>query len=827
MTLNELKRKYKDVPNELKIMKRWVCFKVEGTNDGKTTKRPYNALSGALARVNDELTWCNFNMALTGCIKYQCDGIGFILGNGIFGIDLDNHPDKNGELSMNEEEFQQLIDEFVNTLDSYSERSQSGLGVHIICQGKLPKGGRRKGSVEMYDNGRFFAFTGNAIHNVPINFREEEVVPLWEKYVKNNNVNDQDTARRVHIPEALRLSDEEIIDIALNSEKGNIFYKYYHDGDISMNGHDQSSADMSFCNMLAFWCNGDKEQMDRIFRNSALMREKWDQYRGDRTYGEITIDSACRNVPNGYVSSKPMFSVQNKKIPDKVEKTDPNITEFGTLLNLDENGEPIFRIKKIFKSYSYTDTGNAERFYDYFGELFKYNVTDKCFMFWTGKTWIKDYEAAITRKYATKLIDILRVEEYNLYSEMVKVRNEGKKDEADDINKILEACRKNTARVANKAGKDALIFEFKTLKDIPVESKVFNTDDYLLNTESGIVNLKSGEILPYDPKKLISKNTGVKVSYDEPKVWLKFLYSVFDNGNEKQTNELIESMQTCLGYSLSGSTREQVMFLLYGGGSNGKSTLTEQIAHIMGDYADNIASNNLMQQKNTNNSAVYSIAKLQTVRFVETGETDDGGRLAEAQLKILTGGDSISAQFKFGNEFSFKPKFKIWMSTNNKPIIRGTDFGIWRRLVPFAFKNSFTGDKKDKNLPDKLRAEAPQILGWCIQGYLKYQEKNDLALTEMQRGWLEEYKTQMDVITQFILKECVMSETSSVECKELYSKYKEWSKDNTEFTIKESKFSSELKKKGVTIEKNSLGKTFYKGIRINGTITIRNKESIG
>lgn len=822
MTLTELKKKYKDVPNELKVMKRWVCFKVEGTNDGKTTKRPYNALNGVLARVNDELTWTNFNIALTGCVKYNCDGIGFILGNGIFGIDLDNHPDANGNLPMQEDEFQELINEFVTNLDSYSERSQSGLGVHIICQGQLPKGGRRKGSVEMYDNGRFFAFTGDAIHNVPINQREEEVIPLWEKYVKNNNINNQDIVKRVFIPESLRLSDEELIEVILNSEKGNIFYKYYHDGDISMNGNDQSSADMSFCNMLAFWCNGNKDQMDRIFRNSALMREKWDEYRGEKTYGQITLDAACRNVTNGYVGTKSRFTVQNPK--KHLEKKDESlITDFGTQMNLDENGDPIFRIKKIFKKYSYSDTGNAMRFYDYFGELFKYNVTDKVYMFWTGKTWIKDVEG-IHRKYATKLIDILKMEENQIESDVLKARAEGKKDEEEDLKKLLDACRKNTSRVANKAGKDAMLHELQFLYDIPVESKVFNNDDYLLNTESGIVNLNTGEILPFDAKKLISKNTGIKVSFEEPTVWLKFLYSVFENGNEEETLELIESIQTCLGYSLTGSTREQVMFLLYGGGSNGKSTLTEQIAYIMGDYADNIASNNLMQQKNANSSSIYSIAKLQTVRFVETGETDDGGRLAEAQLKILTGGDSISAQFKFGHEFSFKPKFKIWMSTNNKPIIRGTDLGIWRRLIPFEFRNSFTGDKKDKDLPRKLKKEAPQILGWCIKGYLKYKEKNDLALTAMQRKWLEEYKTQMDVITQFIMKECTLNENSTVECKELYSKYKEWSKDNTEFTIKESKFSSELRKKGIEIIKNSLGKSFYQGIRIAGSFTVKNKE---
>ena len=825
MTLNQLKIKYKDVPNELKLMKRWVGFKVEGTNEGKSTKRPYNALNGSLAKVNDNLTWTTFNVALAGCIKYNFDGIGFILGNGIFGIDLDNHPDKNGEFPMTEEEFNHLIDEFVETLDSYSERSQSGLGVHIICQGNLPDGARRKGSVEMYDSGRFFAFTGNAIRNIPINYREKEVIPLWEKYVKNDNINNQQETRRINIPEELKISDSELLDIIANSNNSDTFYRYYHDGDISMNGNDQSSADMSFCNLLAFWCNGDKEQMDRIFRNSALMREKWDEYRGQKTYGEITLDSACRNVPSGYVASKPIFTVKNKEKnnENKMVKSS-NVTEFGTLMNIDENGEPLFKIKKIFKKYSYSDTGNAQRLYDYFGELFKFNVTDKIFMFWTGKTWIRDYNETIIRKYATKMIDIMRVEEESIYSDMVKARNEGKKDEEADFKCILDACRKNASRIANKSGKDAMIHEFKAIKDIAIQSSAFNQDDFLLNTDSGIVDLKTGEIYPFDPKKLISCNTNLKVSYEEPKVWLKFLYSVFDNGNKQDTDLLIESIQTCLGYSLTGSTREQVMFLLYGGGSNGKSTLTEQISYILGDYADNIASSNLMQQKNANNTAIYSIAKLQTKRFVETGETDDGGRLAEAQLKILTGGDSISAQFKFGNEFSFKPKFKIWMSTNNKPIIRGTDFGIWRRLIPFEFKNSFTGDKKDKDLPDKLRKEGPQILGWCIKGFLKYQENNDLLITKRQRQCLEEYKAQMDVVTQFILKECVISENSSAECKELYSKYKEWAKDNTEYTMKESKFSDELKKKGITIEKHNIsGKSYYKGIRIDGTVTIKNK----
>ena len=830
MTLEELIQKYANVPVELKTLRRWVCFKVEGMENNKTTKRPYNAINGKLAKVNDELTWSTFDIALKGCSKYKCDGIGFILGCGIFGIDLDNHVDENGVAPMTEEEFKEFSTEFIETLDSYTELSQSGKGIHIICQGKLPSGPRRKGCVEMYDSGRFFAFTGNAIKNIPIMNREEEIKPLYEKHinVKNNFDRPVSTPRYSSTErQELKLSDSEIINAALASRQGGEFYKYYHDGDISSNNNDASSADMSFCNMLAFWCNGDTDQMDRIFRSSALMRDKWDEKRGERTYGEITISSAVNMMRTGYVKTAPIENGPkfNIKDPNKIKQNgvEYTVNDEGEVIsndmnniemNIDSEGEPIFHIKKIYTKFPYTDTGNAERFYAYFGDIFRYNVTDKIFMFWTGKTWVKDYKKII-RKYANQLIQILRDEESNIQQQIDEHMSKGNINEANKLTKILDASKKNTSRISNKSGKDAMLYEFETLYDVPVESSVFNNDDYLLNTESGIVDLRTGSLMPFDKEKYISKNTGTKVSYEEPTEWLKFLHSVFDNGDEKQTQEMIDSLQTCLGYSLTGLTKEQCMFLLYGGGSNGKSTLTETIARIIGDYGENIDSSVLMQQKNVNSTAVYSIAKLQTARFVETGETDDGGKLAEAQLKKLTGSDKISAQFKFGNEFSFYPKFKIWMSTNNKPIIRGTDLGIWRRMFLFPFLNSFTGDKKDKNLPEKLANESDKILGWCVQGCMKYLESG-LIEPERAKTAKEEYKEQMDIISQFIRKECMLDECYSVNCKVLYAHYKEWAIDNTEFTMKESRFAEELQKKGITIKKSCVNPPVYKGIKVVG-----------
>ena len=581
------------------------------------------------------------------------------------------------------------------------------------------------------------------------------------------------------------------------------------------------------------------------------MRDKWDEYRGDKTYGQITLEQAIMNVPNGYVKTiakpvfnedEPVFNIKKKdsfvsinnvelETEEEESKQQPKalikdrIINFEPEMNIDEAGEPIFKIKRIYKKYAYNDTGNAERFYDYFGSLFKYNVTDKIFMFWTGKTWIKDYKEII-RKYANKMIDILKIEQQELLEKVEKLLKEGKKDEADINREIYKACEKNTARVANKAGKDAMLSELKALYDIPVESSVFNANDYLLNTDSGIVNLKTGKIEPFDKKKMISKNTNIPVSYEEPTVWLQFLKSTFNTGTDSSTQEIIDSLQTCLGYSLSGSTKEQVMFLLHGSGSNGKSTLTEQITHIMGDYAENIASNVLMSQKNPNNSATFSIAKLQTARFVETGETEKGGSIAESQVKILTGGDSISAQFKFGNEFSFKPKFKIWMSTNNLPNIRGRDNGIWRRIFLFPFENTFSDKDKDKDLPEKLRAESDKILGWCIQGFLKYQEIGDLLKPQALYDAKARYKTKMDIVSQFLQKECEFDDSYITNCKEFYKYYKDWSLDNTEFTIKESQFSEELAEKGITIIKDYSGKRMYKGVKIAGSVMVRNREQM-
>ena len=164
--------KYDQIPQEMKDLKRWVLWKKKDIGDGKSTKIPVNARNGYGAKSNDESTWCSFVEALSKVDHYRCDGLGFMLGNGLFGVDLD-HVHENVE----------LINEFVNQLSSYTEYSQSGEGIHIICKGSLPKGRRRRGNVEMYDNVRFFALTGKLYNNITFDLREctEHIIPLYDK----------------------------------------------------------------------------------------------------------------------------------------------------------------------------------------------------------------------------------------------------------------------------------------------------------------------------------------------------------------------------------------------------------------------------------------------------------------------------------------------------------------------------------------------------------------------------------------------------------------------------------------------------------------------
>lgn len=837
MDFNELKRKYASLPQEMQLMRHWVCYRTE-IRDGKDTKVPVNAITGDYAKSNDPSTWTTFSTACRGVEKYGLEGIGFMFGAGIFGIDLDNHPDQvTGEYAMSEEEFKKFSEEFISQLNSYTEWSRSKKGIHIICKGKLPEGRRRNGCVEMYEKGRFFACTGYTINPMPVMDRTNEIIPLWKKYVDDSERRKEIEARRMASPLGISLgtgsglTDAEVFDKASHSANGRAFVDLYN-GKMSSYDNDHSKADMAFCSMLAFWCNGDKQQMDRIFRSSALMREKWDSFRGSETYGEITLNSSLATMTDGYkkqsdngiimptiVKNTTFASKEKKEEKDEKEAGFAEISE-ESFMNIDKDGEPIFRLKNVYKSYPYTDTGNAERFYDQFGDLFKYNVDAKTWMFWTGKTWIFDNKCII-RKYANKLLDLMKDDVERLKENLKRMTDDDSDERMKALKKTISKAEANIDKVANKNGKDNMLAELQSIHDIPASQGEFDSDIYLLNANNGTIDLKTGNILPFDKTRKLSKNTNVNVSYEEPKVWLKFISDIFKRGNDEkaaaETKEIIDCIQMALGLSLTGDTREQTMFLLYGSGSNGKSTLMELLAYILGDYCQTIDSEMLMSKASQNTSVQFSLAELPGCRLLITKETNEGDKLAEGTIKALTGSDQINAQKKYGRPFQFLPQFKLWMMTNNLPVIRGTDKGIWRRIFLVPFERSFEESEKDLDMPNKLRAEADRILGWCVQGYKHYLEQGGkLKRPQCLQMALQAYKGDMDVVSRFIDRFCRTDKDNDYLCIErqtLYNSFSAYARSNNEFPLREPKFFRNMvDSKGMRCIKHADGNWYYHGI---------------
>lgn len=740
------------IPEELKSIKRWVCWV------GKD-KIPRNPMTGRNAMSNNPDTWGNFEEACAACERFHFDGLGFMFSPPYFGVDLDHCIDNTD-----------FCDEFVETLQSYAEYSVSGTGVHIICRGSLPEGSRRRGNIEMYSEGRYFICTGNLYNE---KYRDivdctETVKILHSKYLPSETPRIE---QRKITP--ISMGDQEVVDKARNCKSGYLFNMLYS-GNWQGVYATQSEADIALCNQLAFWTQKNEQQMDRIFRSSGLMREKWDSKRAGTTYGSITIGKACANCVNVY---------EPKRYDD----------DTALAFALFHDGKISAEAPK--KIYDMTDTGNAHRLQDKFGHVIRYSYNRKKWYYWDGKVWRLDDTGEIK-----KLSDVICED----------IKREGYQEQDEDTQASL---LKWASRTASSKGKESMIKECQHLHGIPVSPDDFDSYTEYLNCQNGIVNLRTGELLPHD------SNFGMsKICYSEydvegraPEKWLSFLRDV-TGGNEG----LQKYIQKSIGYSLTGSNNEQCAYFLYGMGNNGKSTFLDTLSDLMGSYAANAQPETIMMRKFGEGGALSDIARLKSTRFVTSEEPTEGVRLNEGLLKQLTGGSKITCRFLYADEFEYTPEFKIWIATNHKPVIRGTDVGIWRRIKLIPFEVNIPADKVDKNLKYKLREEFPQILRWAVDGCRMWMQEG-IDEPECVKDAVKEYKQEMDLLAGF-LDQCIEIDygcKEKVPAKDLFKAYIQWAKDNNEFEMSSKRFFTEITKK--LPEKGRDGKgIYYKFIRFIG-----------
>jgi putative DNA primase/helicase len=446
---------------------------------------------------------------------------------------------------------------------------------------------------------------------------------------------------------------------------------------------------------------------------------------------------------------------------------------------------------KINSLREITDLGNAKTLNDLYENKLKWCFNLDEWYIWNGKQWVKD-DADQIRRYADNTLKAIVDYANNHLSG---------DDKTKAIKKALE-CQSHYRL-------NGMLAEAKPL--LPISIEAFDTDPWKFNCLNGTVDLKTGSLLPHNRSDLISKIAPIKydpsASCDK---WDSFLNDIQLGNKEK-----IWFLQKAIGYSLTGLTSEQGLFILQGCGENGKSTLIKTILNIMGSYAQHTPTETFLTKKD--DPVRNDIARLPGARFVSAVEAEQGRRLAESLIKQLTGGDRVSARFLHKELFDFDPQFKIFLSVNHRPVIRGTDHAIWRRIHLIEFDYMVPENKQIKDLEKILFEEASGILNWAITGCLGWQQEGLNPPEEVIQA-TKGYRQEMDVLGSFLDDCCEIKETETVIFSDLYNAYKNWcEKSGEKYTLTKKAMGTALKERGFFSRKQRTSQgtpLVYEGIKL-------------
>jgi len=403
-----------------------------------------------------------------------------------------------------------------------------------------------------------------------------------------------------------------------------------------------------------------------------------------------------------------------------------------------------------------TDAGNSERLIRYFGDQIKYCVDLKKWYIWTGKHWEPDQSLRIL----------------GLATETARLIY-GEAQDSDSLER-RQLIAKWAMRSESLAARTAMIEGAKHLA--VVQANVFDAHPNLFNCLNGTLDLETGEFREHRKEDLLTKMSNVE--YDPNAtcpMWFDHLETIFHGDAE-----LIDSFQMLMGYSLLQRNPEQIMSIWYGTGKNGKSETMRAIGMILGDYRVHIQAETLMQTRNAyGGQARPDILKLKGARFVTCTEPEQDAVLAEALIKSVTGDDRITARPLYSNDIvEFEPGCKIVLATNHLPQIKGTDYGIWRRIWPIPFQATIPEAKRQPEYGAKLfREEGNGIFNWMLDGLRRYQATGRLERPEaVQKAFLA-YRLQSNPIGAYLEERCEVVEGERTSKTDIYAAYRDWCDD--------------------------------------------------
>ena len=447
--------------------------------------------------------------------------------------------------------------------------------------------------------------------------------------------------------------------------------------------------------------------------------------------------------------------------------------------------EPVFDL-----DYKCTDLGNAERLAHKFGSIIRFSFERNHWLYWTGRHWAPNMNGHIESLGAM----VIR----SIYGEA-----------ADTLDtKRREDLAKHAVSSESAHRINSMLRLARSQPGIPIMVSQLDADPWLFNCLNGTIDLRKGDLLTHRPQDYLTVVVPVEYHPDaQCPLWLKFLERV--TGGDA---ELTGYLQRAVGYSLTGDTKMQLLFFLFGLGNNGKSTFLATVRKLVGNYGERVNTDVLMIKDKNAGGPKEALANLRGKRFAVASELEGGRRMAVGLVKDMTGGETIKADRKYEHEVEYQPTHKLWLVGNHKPVIADSTLSIWRRVKLIPFTVTIPDTEVDADLPLKLEAELPGILAWAVRGCLNWQ-RDGLLEPKTVTTATASYRHDSDILGDFLEDCCILEPMVSMPKADLKEQYTSWCQDNGVETVSQKTFKGSLMEKGVG--EGRIGKArLWRGIRL-------------
>ena len=775
------------VPSRLRELPQWVCWR-HLMRGGKATKCPMCPTKPRKASSTDQATWSTFEQAVAACRSSEgLAGVGFVFttDDPFVGIDLDNCLDAaTGEVKP-------WARPIIDQLDSYSEISPSGKGLKVFVQAAKPgprcKKGHEDGAIEIYDRHRFFTVTGQSLHDPPKEMGERQVAVdgLYEQIFASSakaptpQPDPSNNGRG-------RLDDDEIPRLACASKKSGAKFATLWGGHWNEHFNSASEADSSVVFTLAFYTK-DAGQIDRIFRRSGLMRPKWDEKHGEKTYGQMTIDNALATVTTQYRPRRP--ALHRAAVRDGDDALGQDAQELIALGQREPETDRLvlspkktLPTAKAFIEQSYRRP-QARTLHSYTG----------MFLTWRGNRFVEIEQETLRQQLQPWLHDALRYQ-YNKQTGLMELV-----DFESNPATITSALESTRAYVHLPAGITPPVW----LSEADGQP---NPRD-LLPCLTGNLHIPSGRMLPSTP--LLFNINALDFDYDPnaepPERWIRFLEQLWGDDLES-----VFLLQEWMGYCLVLDTSQQKMLLLVGPKRSGKGTIGRillrlvGVGNVVGPTTSGLAGNFGLQPLIGKSLAIVSDARF-------TGENI--GVVVE-RLLCISGEDTLTVDRKFLGSVTMKLPTRFMFLTNELPRLKDSSGALAGRFVILRLTRSFYG-KEDVTLTAKLIEELPGILLWAIEGLKRLRDRGHFVQPESVSEAVREMEDLSSPVLAFVRDRCVTGPGYRVWVDDLYNAWKDWCEQDgrTAVTNKQT-FGRDLATAvpGVARRRGSGDVPFYEGI---------------